>query len=118
MLDKLRIPSPEEALPGRSERMPVAARHAVLGAPMQPPWPEGHETAVFGLVVLGGDAVRRAPAHRGDQCREVVHRRLRLLGRAGIARSAGHQVQAFLSGARRRASGGNDAQDHEGQKRR
>ena len=32
---------PADALPGRDREMPVADRHAVLGTPMKPPFPEG-----------------------------------------------------------------------------
>jgi peptide-methionine (S)-S-oxide reductase len=49
-----RIPSPEEALPGRSARMPVPRRHAVNGAPLEPPFPEGLERAVFGMGCFWG----------------------------------------------------------------
>lgn len=35
--------SPEDALPGRYEAMPVAAQHLVLGTPMVGPFPEGME---------------------------------------------------------------------------
>ena len=51
---KLRIPNPEEALPGRSARMPVPRRHAVNGAPLEPPFPEGLERAVFGMGCFWG----------------------------------------------------------------
>ena len=51
---KLKIPSPEEALPGRSARMPVPRRHAVNGAPLEPPFPEGLERAVFGMGCFWG----------------------------------------------------------------
>jgi peptide-methionine (S)-S-oxide reductase len=51
---KLRIPTPEEALPGRSGRMPVPPRHAVNGAPLEPPFPEGLEQAVFGMGCFWG----------------------------------------------------------------
>jgi peptide-methionine (S)-S-oxide reductase len=51
---KLTIPSPDEALPGRSARMPVPPKHAVLGTPMTPPFPEGLETAIFGLGCFWG----------------------------------------------------------------
>jgi peptide-methionine (S)-S-oxide reductase len=45
---------PEDALPGRSEAMPVAERHAVLGTQTTPPFPEGYEQAVFGLGCFWG----------------------------------------------------------------
>ena len=51
---KTRIPEPSEALPGRTERMPVPARHLVLDTPLSPPFPEGIETAVFGLGCFWG----------------------------------------------------------------
>ncbi len=44
----------DEALPGRAERMPVPARHEVLGTPLEPPFPEGLEQAVFGLGCFWG----------------------------------------------------------------
>lgn len=49
-----RMPEPDEALPGRDTPMPVAAAHHVNGAPLTPPWPEGHRTAVFGLGCFWG----------------------------------------------------------------
>jgi len=49
-----RIPSAEQALPGRSQRMRVAARHFVLGTPMEPPFPPGMESAVFGMGCFWG----------------------------------------------------------------
>jgi len=50
----LTIPTAAEALPGRDERMPVADRHFVNGNPLQGPWPEGLEVAVFGLGCFWG----------------------------------------------------------------
>ncbi len=51
---KLKVPSAQEALPGRAAEMPVADRHVVTGHPMKPPWPEGHQQAVFGLGCFWG----------------------------------------------------------------
>jgi peptide-methionine (S)-S-oxide reductase len=51
---KLELPQPGEALPGRSSKMPVAARHLVLNTPMQGPWDAGLETAFFGLGCFWG----------------------------------------------------------------
>jgi peptide-methionine (S)-S-oxide reductase len=49
-----RMPEPGEALPGREAEMPVPDRHAVLGNPITPPFPEGFEQAVFGLGCFWG----------------------------------------------------------------
>jgi peptide-methionine (S)-S-oxide reductase len=46
--------TPDQALPGREERMQVPARHDVLGTPLEPPFPEGLEQAVFGLGCFWG----------------------------------------------------------------
>ena len=46
--------SPDEALPGRDEPMTVPSRHEVLGTPLEPPFPAGLETAVFGLGCFWG----------------------------------------------------------------
>ena len=43
-----------DALPGRDRPMPVPERHDVLGTPLTPPFPEGLETAVFGLGCFWG----------------------------------------------------------------
>jgi peptide-methionine (S)-S-oxide reductase len=51
---KLTLPTPEKALPGRSESMPVPARHYVNGNPLQPPYPDGLEMAMFGLGCFWG----------------------------------------------------------------
>jgi peptide-methionine (S)-S-oxide reductase len=51
---KAAIPTAEEALPGRTAKMPVASRHLVNGHPMTPPFPAGIETAVFGLGCFWG----------------------------------------------------------------
>ncbi len=51
---KLRLPGPDEALPGRSEAMPIPDAHFVLGTPLSPPWPAPLSTAVFGMGCFWG----------------------------------------------------------------
>jgi len=47
--------APENALPGRTDQtMPVPEKHFVLDAPLIGPWPEGTETAVFGMGCFWG----------------------------------------------------------------
>ena len=48
------LPSPEEALRGRTTPMPVPERHEVLGTPLQPPFPAGSEVAIVGLGCFWG----------------------------------------------------------------
>jgi peptide-methionine (S)-S-oxide reductase len=48
------LPSAAEALPGRSEPVPVAAAHFVNGNPLAPPFPEGLELALFGMGCFWG----------------------------------------------------------------
>ena len=53
--EKTAMVAPEEALPGRSERaFEVPKTHAVLGTPLQPPFPEGIEVAYFALGCFWG----------------------------------------------------------------
>jgi peptide-methionine (S)-S-oxide reductase len=54
VFSKTKMPSSESALPGRSERMRVAAKHAVSGAPMEPPFPADMQTAMFGMGCFWG----------------------------------------------------------------
>jgi peptide-methionine (S)-S-oxide reductase len=49
-----RMPEPHEMLPGRQETMPVPGAHFVNGNPLTPPWPDGFETAIFGLGCFWG----------------------------------------------------------------
>ncbi len=51
---KLSIPSREQALPGRTTRMPVPAEHFVHGTPLEGPFPAGMEVAYFGLGCFWG----------------------------------------------------------------
>jgi peptide-methionine (S)-S-oxide reductase len=51
---KAEMVDPAEALPGRSTPLPVAPTHAVLGTPMQPPFPAGTVEAQFGMGCFWG----------------------------------------------------------------
>jgi len=51
---KLRMPTPEEALPGRATKMPVPERHTVTGNRLAPPFPVGLEQAMFGMGCFWG----------------------------------------------------------------
>jgi peptide-methionine (S)-S-oxide reductase len=42
------------ALPGRDTEMPVPARHEVLGTPLEGPFPQGVDTAIFGMGCFWG----------------------------------------------------------------
>jgi peptide-methionine (S)-S-oxide reductase len=54
MMAKSVLPTVEDALPGREAKMPVAARHAVNGTPLEAPFPTGLEQAVFGMGCFWG----------------------------------------------------------------
>ena len=52
---KTAMVSEAEALAGRTDQtMPVPDAHFVNGHPLQGPWPEGYQTAVFGLGCFWG----------------------------------------------------------------
>jgi len=51
---KLEIPSADQALPGRSESMPVPSLHAIKNVTIKPPFPAGIETAVFAMGCFWG----------------------------------------------------------------
>jgi peptide-methionine (S)-S-oxide reductase len=53
--NKTRMVMPTEALPGREQpSFALPERHAVLGTPLEPSFPEGLSTAVFGLGCFWG----------------------------------------------------------------
>jgi len=51
---KSNLPSREEALPGRTQKMEVPKEHYVNGNPLKPPFPETMEMAVFGMGCFWG----------------------------------------------------------------
>ena len=51
---KLTIPTPEQALPGRSQEMRVPEKHFINGNPLKGPFPPGMEMAMFGLGCFWG----------------------------------------------------------------
>jgi peptide-methionine (S)-S-oxide reductase len=52
--EKTKMIDSERALPGRETEMPVPERHFVLGTPLKPPFPDGMQTAVFGMGCFWG----------------------------------------------------------------
>ena len=48
------MPAPEDALPGRAQPISITERHHVNGASLVPPWPDGSQSAVFGLGCFWG----------------------------------------------------------------
>jgi peptide-methionine (S)-S-oxide reductase len=51
--DKNRMPTPEQALRGRADKVPVASTHAVLGSSMKT-FPVGSQMAMFGMGCFWG----------------------------------------------------------------
>ena len=48
------MPSPDEALPGREQTMPVPDKHVVTGTKMTPPFPAGLQQVIFGMGCFWG----------------------------------------------------------------
>ncbi|MGO9077562.1 MAG: peptide-methionine (S)-S-oxide reductase MsrA [Streptosporangiaceae bacterium] len=53
-LHKSQMVTAEDALRGRSEPIPVPDKHAVLGTPLRPPYPDGSAVAEFALGCFWG----------------------------------------------------------------
>jgi peptide-methionine (S)-S-oxide reductase len=51
---KLQLPKASDALPGRDRPIPTATKHFVSGRPLRGPYPEGIETAYFGMGCFWG----------------------------------------------------------------
>jgi len=51
---KATMPAAADALPGRTTPIPTAATHFILKRPLKGPYPEGIETAIFGLGCFWG----------------------------------------------------------------
>ncbi|MBB5659929.1 peptide-methionine (S)-S-oxide reductase MsrA [Brevundimonas halotolerans] len=54
LTQKTQMPTAETALPGRAEPLPTDEWHFVSGHPLKGPYPEGFETAVFGMGCFWG----------------------------------------------------------------
>ena len=50
----LSMPTSDQALPGRTQAIPTAETHFVSGASLKGPYPQGSETALFGLGCFWG----------------------------------------------------------------
>ncbi|MDO8342790.1 MAG: peptide-methionine (S)-S-oxide reductase MsrA [Cellvibrio sp.] len=53
-ITKLQMPARDQALRGRDEVMRVDNQHAVVNAPLKPPFPDSYEQIVFGLGCFWG----------------------------------------------------------------
>jgi len=51
----LELPTAETALPGRSSPIPTAQTHFVNGRPLKGPYPDGFQTALFGMGCFWGE---------------------------------------------------------------
>jgi peptide-methionine (S)-S-oxide reductase len=52
--NKTQMPTSDQALPGRDQHMSLTNSHFVKGSPLKPPFPAGHQTALFGLGCFWG----------------------------------------------------------------
>jgi peptide-methionine (S)-S-oxide reductase len=67
---RLRLPTAQEALPGRDVAVPIADRHFVNGHPLAGPYPAGTRVAMFGMGCFWG-AERRFWTLPGVWCTAV-----------------------------------------------
>ena len=51
---KTELPKPGDALPGRADPIPTAAKHFIFGRALTGPYPEGLRTATFGMGCFWG----------------------------------------------------------------
>jgi peptide-methionine (S)-S-oxide reductase len=51
---RTKMVEPDQALPGRDREMPVGPTHAVLGASIKPPFPEGMQRLIVGMGCFWG----------------------------------------------------------------
>jgi len=51
---KLRLPTADEALPGRPNPIPTSSTHLVLNTPIKPPFPQGMEQIIIGMGCFWG----------------------------------------------------------------
>lgn len=51
---KLRMPTPDEALPGRATPIPTSEMHSVLNTPLKPPFPAGMQQIILGMGCFWG----------------------------------------------------------------
>jgi len=54
LLKSSKIPTPDQALPGRADPIPTAETHTILGTPLRGPFPDGIETILFGFGCFWG----------------------------------------------------------------
>ena len=92
-LRKRGLPSADDALPGRAERMPVPETHFVLGTPLEPPFPDGHRRALCSAWAASG-----ARSGCSGSCRASTR------PRSGYA--GGHHAEPDLRGGLQRAAPG------------
>lgn len=52
--NKLKIPTPDAALPGRDEKIPTAEKHFLSGVSLHSPFPENTESVLFGMGCFWG----------------------------------------------------------------